>query len=530
MTNDSSHTEIAIIAGGGPAGLTMAYELARRSRKVKPLLFEASDSLGGIARTVAYRGNLIDLGGHRFFSKSRVVNDIWSEIMPRQSAPALDEILTGTPAATDADAATDPQRADDVMLQRRRVSRIYQLHRFFDYPLSLSLRTLRALGLKRTIATGLGFLAARLHPRKEVTLEDFYINRFGMPLYRQCFEDYTRKVWGKHPSELGAEWGAQRVKGLSISSLLKDMLSKKLGHKNSRSTETSLIEEFLYPKAGSGQMWELMGEQAERNGAVISRDSTVTEIFVGPDNRVQRVTVAPPSGNEVSHPCDWFISSMPLNELISAIRGIKVPDEVLRIATELPFRDFITVGLLLPELKISNGTTLNTYRNRIPDTWIYVQEKEVRLGRIQVFNNWSPYMVRDFENSVWLGLEYFCNEGDELWQMSDSDFIEMAKRELESIGLIDAASVIDATRIKVKKAYPSYFGSYRELDKVKDFLSTIPNLFCIGRNGQHRYNNMDHSMLTAIKAADCILMGNVADKSDVWNVNTEQEYHEIKDN
>ena len=519
---------VAVIAGGGPAGLTMAYELAHRSKTIMPIVFEATDMLGGISRTMVYKGNRIDIGGHRFFSKDDRVTARWLEIMPVQSSPAKDEIIlegcnTDTPAS-----AHDPEREDAVMLRRRRISRIYYLRKFFDYPVSLSMRTIRAMGFIRTMKSAMGFMAAKLHKRADSSLEDFYINRFGKPLYRMFFEDYTAKVWGVHPSKLGADWGAQRVKGLSFITILRDLFMKKFGVRSKdKEVETSLIEEFLYPKLGPGQLWELTARKAMEAGAEIKMSTGVQKIHISNDRMVEAVTVTNPDGSEKRVDCDWFISSMPLRDLIDAIDGIDVPEDVKRIASELPYRDFITVGLLIPELKIKNRTKLKTVKDRIPDTWIYIQERDVRLGRIQILNNWSPYMVKDFENTMWIGLEYFCAEGDDMWNMSDDDFIEMAKKELESAGIIDAPDVLDAVRIKVRKAYPSYFGSYYELDKVKTFLNSIPNLFCVGRNGQHRYNNMDHSMLTAMVAADNILNG-ITDKDNVWNVNTEKEYHESK--
>lgn len=525
---NSDKRKVVAIAGGGPAGLTLAYEIAHRSKSFHPVLFEATDMLGGISRTVNYKGNRIDIGGHRFFSKNKRVTDRWSEIIPMQKSPALDELMLGAAAGENTDENLDPQKSNRVMLRRRRVSRIYYLRKFFDYPVSLSLKTLRAMGLLRTLRAGFGFIASKLRKRPDSSLENFYINRFGRPLYRMFFEDYTEKVWGVHPSRLGADWGSQRVKGLSITTILKDMLKKKLGLKGKGKVETSLIEEFDYPKLGPGQLWELTGAEARKAGAGIELNTRVTAVNVGNDRKVRSITVKGKDGDEKEISCDWFVSSMPIKELVRAIKGIEIPADVMRIAEELPYRDFITVGLLVPALKVQNGTKLKTVSNRIPDTWMYVQERDVKLGRIQIFNNWSPYMVKDYENTVWIGLEYFCSEGDSLWNMTDVDFIELAKKELESVGIINAADVIDAVRIKVPKAYPSYFGSYYELDKVKEFLNSIPNLFCVGRNGQHRYNNMDHSMLSAMIAADHI-MANSTDKAAVWNVNTEQEYHEVKE-
>lgn len=514
-----------MIAGGGPAGLTMAYELAHRSETIQPIVYEASDMLGGISRTVDHNGNRIDIGGHRFFSKNARVRARWNEIMPMQGSPARDELLWGVSAPKHTSWATDPEQSDEVMLLRRRISRIYYLRRFFDYPVTLSLRTLRSMGFFRSMRSAAGFIASKFRKLPDTTLENFYINRFGKPLYRMFFEGYTEKVWGVHPSRLGADWGAQRIKGLSISAILRDMFVKKLGISRTRKVETSLIEEFAYPKFGPGQLWELTAKRAAESGAEIVVSSRVEKVHIGRSGRVEAVSVVTKDGKMKRTDCDMFISSMPLCDLIKALDGIDVPEEVRRIAKELPYRDFITVGLLVPELRIKNHSEFKTVNERIPDTWIYVQERDVRLGRIQVFNNWSPYMVKDFENTVWIGLEYFCSEGDEMWNMSDSDFIEMAKRELEHVGMINASDVLDAVRIKVRKAYPSYFGSYYELGKVKAFLNSIPNLYCIGRNGQHRYNNMDHSMLTAMVAADNILNG-ITDKDNVWNVNTEKEYHE----
>ncbi len=520
--------KIIAIGGGGPAGLTAAYCISKESDVLQPVVFESSDMLGGISRTVEYKGNRMDIGGHRFFSKDERVLAQWAELMPMQTSPAKDELMLGK-NPTQGDAATDPEKSDRVMLRRRRVSRIYYLRKFFDYPVTLSLKTLQSMGMLRTMKAGFGYFASKLNKRPDDSLENFYINRFGAPLYRMFFEDYTEKVWGVHPSRLGADWGSQRVKGLSVMAVIRDMMMKRLGLKGKGKVETSLIEEFIYPKLGPGQLWETTAAEAVAKGAKVELNTAVVAVNIGMDRRVESITVRHDDGTTEDVKCDAFVSSLPLKDLVEAIRGIEVPEEVRRVARELPYRDFITVGLLVPRLKIKNSTRLETVDGRIPDTWIYVQEREVKLGRIQVFNNWSPYMVADFANTMWIGLEYFCNEGDRMWTMDDDTFINFAKKELESIGIIDAADVIDAVRIKVKKAYPAYFGSYYELDKVRVFLDSIPNLYCVGRNGQHRYNNMDHSMLTAMEAADAILKGST-DKSAIWNVNTDTEYHEQKEN
>lgn len=522
----SSTKKTAIIAGAGPAGLTAALEFATRT-DIQPIVFEQSNAIGGISRTVHYNGNRIDIGGHRFFTKNNRVNAFWNALMPMQTSPAKDEIMLGA-KIPDNKGEYDPEASDKMMLRRQRVSRIYFLKKFFDYPVTLSLRTLCNLGLTRTVTAGFGFLATKVKKRPDDSLENFYINRFGAPLYHIFFEDYTEKVWGIHPSRLGADWGSQRVKGLSVTAILRDMFLKKTGLKKGSKVETSLIEEFTYPKLGPGQLWELTAGKAVEMGANLEMETKVERVNIDPDSRcVVSVTVKKPSGESAEVKCDWFVSSMPIKDLIASINGIDIPADVLEVASTLPYRDFITVGLLLDKLLIKNQTKIPTIDHRVPDTWIYVQERDVKLGRIQIFNNWSPYMVKDFENQMWIGLEYFCKEGDEMWKMSDQEFIEFAIKELESIRVIAPGAVKDAVRIKVKKAYPAYFGSYYQLGKVREFLDTIPNLFCIGRNGQHRYNNMDHSMLTAMNVVDTISNGS-NDKNSVWNVNTEKEYHESK--
>lgn len=527
MTNDTTRKgrPTAVIAGAGPAGLTAAVEFLR-STDIHPVVFEASGEIGGISKTVEHNGNRIDIGGHRFFSKNDRVMSWWRDLMPLQSAPALDDRLLERNVPLDVH-GNDPQTTDRVMLVRNRVSRIYYLRKFFDYPISLSVRTFANMGLWRTFKAGAGYLWSTISKRREDSLEDFYINRFGEPLYGMFFEDYTEKVWGVHPSKLGADWGAQRVKGLSVFAIIKDMLSKSFGaKKQSGKVETSLIEEFIYPKLGPGQLWETAASDMVRNGGELQMHTYVKHVNVS-DNRVSSVTVSH-DGEERTVPCDYFLSSMPIRDLIASIRGVEVPDEVKSIAAELPYRDFITVGLLVDKLAIKNETKLRTYASRVPDTWIYVQERDVKLGRIQVFNNWSPYMVKDYKDKMWIGLEYFCQENDEMWNMDVASFIDMAVGELVHIGVISDREVVkDAVRIRIQKAYPAYFGSYYRLDKVKQFLDTIGNLYCIGRNGQHRYNNMDHSMLTAMEAVDAIAAGSTS-KANVWNVNTEEEYHESK--
>ena len=333
------------------------------------------------------------------------------------------------------------------------------------------------------------------------------------------FEDYTENLWGRHPSQISAEWGAQRVKGLSLSKAVWNVLSKPFRSKDK--VETSLIEQYLYPKKGPGQLWEFLADDIKSLGGEIIMNTKVKDIKLAEDGKTVK-SVLSEDGREFEG--DIFMSTMPIRDLVMGMEG-NVPADVRRVAEGLPYRDYITVGMLVNKLKLENKTKVKTLTGNVPDCWIYVQEREVKLGRLQLFNNWSPYMVEDPEKTMWIGLEYFCNEGDEMWNMSDEDFIKFATDELVSINVIDRADVLDATRIKVKKAYPAYFDTYTEFDTVKKYLSDIDNLWCLGRNGQHRYNNMDHSMLTAIEAVKAIAKGS-CDKTDVWNVNTEKEYHE----
>lgn len=500
----NSERKIAVIAGAGPAGLTAAYELLKNT-DIHPIVLEATDAIGGISQTVNYKGNRMDIGGHRFFSKSEEVMNWWQNIMPM----------------------ADPDKTDRTMLTRNRVSRIFFLRKFFDYPISMKKETFLNMGFCNMMKAGFGYLWSCVHKLPETSLENFYINRFGRPLYEMFFEGYTEKVWGVHPSKLGADWGSQRVKGLSILSVLKDMFQKAFGtKKDNQHVETSLIEQFIYPKYGPGQLWETVASDVKQMGGEVLMQHEVIGVNIE-DDKVVSVVAKTTTGEEVVFPCDYFFSTMPIKDLVPAIKGIDVPEQVREIATSLPYRDFITVGLCVKEMQIKNQTAIQTYKNRVPDTWIYIQERDVRIGRLQVFNNWSPYLVKDYENTMWIGLEYFCTEGDKFWNMSKEDFIQMAIDELVKIDIIRKEDVLDACHVKIKKAYPSYYGSYYQLDEVKTFLDMIPNLYCLGRNGQHRYNNMDHSMMTAIECVRNIKNG-IASKENIWNVNTEKEYHETK--
>ncbi len=515
MNTEKSST--AIIIGAGPAGLTAAYRFLLDT-DIKPVILEESEYIGGISRTAVVGGNRMDIGGHRFFSKNDEVNAMWQELMPLQGKPSIDDLTLGVEKPL-SEGGPDPETEDRVMLLRNRISRIFFLRKFFDYPISLKPETFKNMGFANTMRAGFGYLGSCIVKKKEDSLENFYINRFGRPLYEMFFEDYTTKLWGRSPAQISADWGAQRVKGLSLSKAVWNVLSKPFRPKDK--VETSLIEQYYYPKKGPGQLWETLADEIRRRGGEIIMNTRVERIRVE-NGRVSAVTAA--DGREFTG--DYFMSTMPVKDLVAGM-GEAAPADVRRIAAGLPYRDFITVGLLVNKLKLQNKTKVRTLTGDVPDCWIYVQERDVKIGRLQLFNNWSPYMVADPKHTMWIGLEYFCNEGDELWSMSDEAFIDFAIGELVKIDVIDRSDVIDSTRIRVKKAYPAYFDTYSEFDTVKDYLSGIENLWCLGRNGQHRYNNMDHSMLTAMEAVRAIAAGST-DKSAVWGVNTEKEYHETK--
>lgn len=480
----------AVIIGAGPAGLACAYYLLKNS-DIKPVILEESPYIGGISRTHEHNGNRMDLGGHRFFTKNDEVMKFWTEIFPSCGTPLI------------------PENSDEkIFLTRERISRIYFLKKFFDYPISMKPQTFINMGFFNVIAAGFGYLYSCLIKRKETSLENFYINRFGEPLYKMFFEDYTEKVWGIHPSKISPDWGSQRVKGLSIFKVIMNCFSKK------KEVETSLIEEFMYPPMGPGQFYEEAARLIEEKGGKIYKNTRADRINFE-NGKISSVHAIDNNGQEISYPADIVFSSMPVKDLVSAF-NTDVPEKVKETALNLPYRDFMTAGLLVSKLETG----------RIKDCWIYIQERNVKLGRLQIFNNWSPYMVKNPEDKMFIGLEYFCQEGDSMWNMPDNDFIKMAAGELEKIGIIKQENVSDSAVIRVKKAYPAYFGAYKDFDIVKNYLNSIENLYCIGRNGQHRYNNMDHSILTGFEAAKAYLNG--LDKDIVWKVNTENEYHETK--
>lgn len=521
--------KIAIIIGAGPAGLTAAYEILKQT-DVTPIVFEQTGEIGGISKTVNYKGNRIDIGGHRFFSKSDRIMNWWTNIMPIESTASdnMDNHYQGKKRQLTTDVNNlSPDTTNISLLIRNRISRIFFLRTLFDYPLSFSPHTAIILGPIRIIKIAFGYTRAIIFPIKdEKTLDDFLINRFGKELYLTFFKDYTEKVWGVRCDQISAEWGAQRIKGLSITKTIihaiKQMFSFNNDSISQTNTETSLIQRFLYPKYGPGQMWEQVAHIVQNNGGKILMHKDVVGINLSGGNISSVDVLDTESGATENYTANYVLSSMPVKDLIQTM-GETAPSQVRKTASQLQYRDFITVGLLLDKLLITDKDGSN-----LPDNWIYIQEPDVKVGRLQIFNNWSPYMVANTEN-IWIGLEYFCNEGDDLWSLSDDKLKELAIKEMVNLGFIDKLSVLDATVIRMPKAYPGYFGdAYANFSVIQNFTDSISNLFLIGRNGMHKYNNQDHSMLTAMAAVNNIA-NNINDKQNIWNINTESDYHENKD-
>ncbi len=567
----------AIIIGAGPAGLTAALELLRRT-DVVPVILEASNEIGGISRTVRYKGNRMDIGGHRFFSKSERVMQWWMDLMPPEmqagkaaeisyqgkqrlvSVPALlpeepvlrgsgplhrvpknwgdEDLETGGEAGGLGEErvtvlAASPERDPDlVMLIRPRKSRIYYLRRFFDYPIRITAGTLSNLGVLRTIRVGVSYFRSRFRKiSPERSLEDFLINRFGRELYLTFFKSYTEKVWGTPCDRISAEWGAQRIRGLSLMTAVKHFLrgALRFGRRSAdlsqRQTDTSLIERFLYPKFGPGQMWEHVAEQVKAMGGEIHMGCKVDclrtsggDRAMDGERRITAVESISDGGERRSFAGDYIFSTMPVRDLIRAMDG-PVPKNVEEVSDGLEYRDFITVGLLADRLKaVEPGGGL------LKDTWIYVQEPDVLLGRLQVFNNWSPHLLAD-PTKVWIGLEYFCYETDALWRMTNEEIQSFAIAEVAKIGILDPEDVRDGHVVRVPKTYPAYFGTYDRFHELREFTDLFENLILIGRNGMHKYNNQDHSMLTAMTAVDGIAAGRI-DRAALWEINTEQDYQE----
>lgn len=468
------------IIGAGPAGLTAAYEILKKSDEYEITILEKTNRIGGIACTVCHNENYMDLGGHRFYSKCDFITKWW------QTVPQVP------------------------LLNKKRKSEIYFNRNFFDYPIKLNYKNLSALGLKELMLIFIDYIKAQLVKKEENSLEDFYINRFGKRLYEIFFKDYTKKVWGISPDKISPDWGSQRVKGLNIFEVFKDCYKSALNIKNTHNTQTSLIDEFYYPPYGPGQLWNAVAEEIIKMGGKIKFNCNVSR-FQTEKNQIVEVSYVY-AGMETYEQTEIIISSMPIKTLISGIES--VPDAIRKVSNGLVYRDFITVGVLVNSMDIKTD-----------DCWIYMQDKSVTMGRIQIFNNWSESLVRESGKTVWLGLEYFCSKGDHLWNKSDNEMAQLAADELVKAGIIlDTHSILDTHTERLEKAYPAYFGTYENMHEIIQFLDSFDNLYCIGRNGQHRYNNMDHSMLTAFECVKNIIENNKC-KDNIWKVNTEKEYN-----
>jgi protoporphyrinogen oxidase len=517
----------AIIIGAGPAGLTAAYELLTQT-DIIPIVIEADTQVGGLSKTIDYRGNKIDLGGHRFFSKSEKIIAWWLKILPlEENGQQSNGITINYHNQTSTLPFSTPLHETDNkggMMIRPRKSRIYYKGKFFDYPLQLNWKTAKNLGIVKMISIGISYTMAKLFPVKpEKSLADFFINRFGKTLYETFFRDYTEKVWGVSCDALPAAWGQQRIKDLCIGKVVKhafrNIFSRDQTIRQS-ATSTSLIEQFLYPRYGPGQMWEAVAKRVRQMGGIILTGHKVTGLSVTNDRVTSAEITNNISGEIQQLEGEYFFSTMPVKELITQMKTETLPDNVIRSAASLEYRDFLIVGMLASQMALRKGASSLT------DNWIYIQDKNIRAGRMQLFHNWSPYMVAD-ASKVWIGVEFFCNETDEFWNRKDEAIAASAIREMEDIGLLHAKDIEDTVVIKAPKAYPSYFGGYENFQTVRAYTDKIENLFLIGRNGMHKYNNSDHSMLTAMEAVANIIAER-KDKSNIWDINTEDEYHEEK--
>jgi protoporphyrinogen oxidase len=509
----NSKRKKVVIIGAGPAGLTAAFELSKDDR-FEIIVLEKSNEIGGLSRTVNYKGFRMDIGGHRFFSKSDVVLRWWEQFMPAENV-ALGQEIDLTYQGKTTSFTFSQQNSTDVnnMMIRTRRSRILFLRTFFDYPLKFDFTSFKKFGIIRLTRILMSYLFSKFSFNKAKNLEEFFIKRFGSELYKIFFKSYTEKVWGVRCHEISAEWGEQRIKKLSITKAFIHLFKSKRETVSQKNIETSLIEQFLYPKLGPGQMWELVAEECKKNGVKIIFNSCVKG-FSRNEYHLNEVYFTSQGIENKIDQIDYALSTMSVQELIKGMN--EVPKNIQIIAQGLIYRDFITVGVLVRKDK--------TMLANKKDNWIYIQESDVQLARLQIFNNWSPFLVPD-DDFLWLGLEYFCYKNDSLWDLTNQEMISLCETELLKLNLIEVNSIEDFHVVRQEKSYPAYFGSYKDFDEIRTFTDKFSNLFLIGRNGMHRYNNQDHSMLTAIEACKQIKEG-VFDKDKIWNINTEQEYHE----
>ncbi len=519
------NNKTAIIIGAGPAGLTAAYELLTTTDYI-PIVIEADAQVGGLSKTVDYKGNKIDIGGHRFFSKSQRVLDWWLHFLPLQLSNENTNLhIQYQNKETTLQPHDIVNDTEQVMLLRPRKSRILFNKNFFGYPLKLNADTIKKLGFFKLLKAGISYVYAKIFPvKEEKNLAQFFRNRFGNELYQTFFKDYTEKVWGVPCEAIPAEWGKQRIKDLNVSKVFVNAV-KSIFIKNKsltqQGTSTSLIEQFLYPKYGPGQMWETVAGAITKMGGTVILNTKVQDINFNESGLIQSVvTKNIETGAVKTIEGAIFFSTMPVKEFILHSKGINFSAATAETAAQLQYRDFLIVGLLVNKFLLTGDK-----EKTITDNWIYLQDKGIKAGRLQIFNNWSPGMVQH-PDKIWMGVEFFCNETEAFWQQTNEQIIAQAIKEMQQIGLIDAADVQDAVVLKVPKAYPSYYGAYENFEVIKKELISIPNLYCIGRNGMHKYNNSDHSMLTAMEAVAHLKNG--GDKNAIWDINTEEDYHEEK--
>ena len=506
-----------LIIGAGPAGLTAAYMILKTT-DMHPIILEASEHVGGLARSVAAGTSISDLGPHLYCTNISEVKEIWDRFMPLQGAYAKDDLLLQKNFLLNKN-GPDPECKDAVMLRRDRCSRIIYDGKFFSYPLSFSFETIRKLGILKTFYFGIGLLWVKIFRRKGDNLECFLQNHFGLTLYKDIFRGYTVKSWGRDPSNISNASGVQRIVGISILKAVVGVLCSifhvrlKPRHKNGALPINEVLE-FYYPKLGSGNMWELMASEVTAMGGEIHFNEEVTGIHIEEGKVVSAYTRG--IKNSIEWIADYVISTLAIKDLFEAFDNRKeIPEDIYSAAVNLPYRDFISVTLVVKQLKIKNNTEIPTINGIIPDCWSYVYNEKVRTNRFNIFNNFSPYIVPNWPDHVVIGMEYFSSVGDDIWVRSDEELVEMAALEAEELGLIDKKELLYGISTKCQKAYPGYFESYMNFDQIKAHISKLENLYCAGRNGQHKYFDMDQAMFSAMKCVEGIRTGN---KDLMWDV------------
>lgn len=505
-----------LVIGAGPAGLTAAYELAK-DKEYHVILIERRDGVGGIARTIAFEGNHVDVGPHHFYTTSKYIKDIWNSLLPEQGQPSKDDILLHRDVLLN-EGGPDPEKSDDVLLVRQRISRILYDNKFFSYPLSFDFQTMLKLGMGKSVLFAVSLMKAKLFKRKERTMEDFLINNFGKALYQNFFRDYTIKAWGDLPQNISNECGTQRIQGISIIKALKSVIKSIFGVKAKPDESSGSINEvtkFKYPKYGAGQMWDRLGKRIAAYENVEIWLNSDAETITVENGKVTKVAIRK-NGDLIKRPFDYVISSMPIADLFKRFSNKdSIEPSLYQSAIDLKCRNFVMIGIFVKKLKKENDTEYATVNNIIPDCWSYIYNGHVKISRINVFNNFSPYVVKNWQDEVLLGIEYICDETDAIWSADDETSARMAIAEAEYLGLIDGADVIRTVKVKEAHAYPAYLGTYRHFEQIKSYLLGFENLFSVGRKGQHRYLDMDQSMATSIECVNYIRKKS-ADKSGIW--------------